>query len=57
MTMPWWILVTVSNALLRRVLVDSESSFDILFWKSFCRMGFGSTNLKPMLSQLVGFNN
>ena len=51
------ISVTIFNALVRRVLVDNESSCDILFWEPYYTMGFSSTNLKPMPTQLVGFNN
>ncbi|KAJ0970928.1 hypothetical protein J5N97_018887 [Dioscorea zingiberensis] len=50
------IAVKVGIFIMYRVLVDTGSSVDIIFWDAFERMKIGPENLKPTKSPLMGFN-
>ncbi|KAJ0974279.1 hypothetical protein J5N97_016244 [Dioscorea zingiberensis] len=46
----------VGAFMMYRILVDTGSSVDIIFWDAFERMGIGAENLRPTRSPLKGFN-
>jgi len=39
-----------------KVLIDQDSSVDILYWKTFKRMIIPETNIQPYEEQIVGFS-
>ncbi|XP_064995328.1 uncharacterized protein LOC135631519 [Musa acuminata AAA Group] len=45
----------VANAQMRRIMVDTGSSADILYFDTFQRLGLARENLNPMCSTLTGF--
>ncbi|RWW65391.1 hypothetical protein BHE74_00027306 [Ensete ventricosum] len=49
------ISVRITNALVKRVMVDTGSSVDILYKDAFLKLGLTTTNLSPMNSTLIGF--
>ena len=49
------ITLLIADYTTRRVLVDNESSADILYYPTFQRMRLGRDQLHPMSSSLVGF--
>ncbi|KAJ0985429.1 hypothetical protein J5N97_003785 [Dioscorea zingiberensis] len=50
------IAIKVSSFQMKRVLIDSGSSVDILFWSAFERMRYDADDLLPVKSSLVGFS-
>lgn len=50
------IKLQIGDAMVSRVLVDSESSLDILFWGAFLRMGIENEAIKPVKTSLHAFN-
>ncbi|XP_065017745.1 uncharacterized protein LOC135644205 [Musa acuminata AAA Group] len=45
----------VANAQVRRIMVDTGSSADILYFDAFQKLGLARENLSPMCSTLTGF--
>ncbi|XP_065023219.1 uncharacterized protein LOC135649050 [Musa acuminata AAA Group] len=45
----------VANAQMRRIMVDTGSSADILYFDAFQKLGLARENLSPMHSALTGF--
>jgi len=52
---PLVIHVQLGSKVVSRVLVDSGSSSDILYWDAFQKLGFEQNNLRPTTCTLVGF--
>lgn len=52
---PLVLSAVVSNFLVRRILVDSGSSADIIFLQAFQQLNVGLEKLQPVHSPLVGF--
>ncbi|KAJ0985389.1 hypothetical protein J5N97_003745 [Dioscorea zingiberensis] len=50
------VAIKVSSFQMKRVLIDSGSSVDILFWSAFERMRYDADDLLPVKSSLVGFS-
>ena len=48
--------MTIAKHPVKRILIDSGSSADILFYDAFVRMNLLRAELKPVLSPLVAFN-
>ena len=53
---PLVIRAVVGNKTIQRVLVDNESSFDIIFASAFDKMGIGREKLEPVSTHLRGFS-
>jgi hypothetical protein len=49
------VTLTVANHGIHQILVDNESSVDILYWPAFQQMGIDRERIKPFASPLVGF--
>nr|XP_009413508.1 PREDICTED: uncharacterized protein LOC103994794 [Musa acuminata subsp. malaccensis] len=49
------ISVRIANAQVRRIMVDTGSSADILYWDAFQKLGLVKENMKPVCSTLTGF--
>ncbi|XP_058211619.1 uncharacterized protein LOC131323795 [Rhododendron vialii] len=49
------ITIAVANYLIRRVLIDSGSSADILYLHAYDQLKVGRERLRPLISPLVGF--
>ena len=47
--------LNIANYDVRRILVDNESSADVLFYDAFSRMSILDGHLRPITSPLVGF--
>ncbi|XP_065050246.1 uncharacterized protein LOC135680292 [Musa acuminata AAA Group] len=45
----------IANAQVRRIMVDTGSSADILYYDVFQKLGLARENMKPMCSVLTGF--
>ena len=52
---PLVVRAIVANKTVHRVLVDNESSADIIFASAFDKMGIGRENLEPVNTHLRGF--
>ena len=52
---PLVIRVVVANKTIRRVLIDKESSADIIFTSVFDKMGIKREKLEPINAHLLGF--
>ena len=52
---PLVIRVIVANKTMQKVLVDNESSADIIFVSAFDKMGIGREKLEPVNANLWGF--
>ena len=52
---PLVVSAVISNFQTRRILIDSGSSADILFWGAFEQLQIQKEALKPITSPLVGF--
>ena len=53
---PLVIHMQIGTKRVRRVLVDTGSSVDILYWEAFEQLGIFPSTLKPYLGKLVGFS-
>ena len=53
---PSVVRAVVANKTVHRVLVDNESSTDIIFVSAFDKMGIGRERLKPINTHLRGFS-
>lgn len=51
---PLVVTAMVSSFRTRRILVDTGSSMDVLFWDAFKRMGISKDRLRPVNSSFVG---
>ena len=49
------ITLTMANNNDHRILVDNESSVDILYYQAFQKMGLKVSNLKPSPNPVYGF--
>ncbi|XP_064947824.1 uncharacterized protein LOC135598211 [Musa acuminata AAA Group] len=47
----------IANAQVRRIMVDTGSSADILYFDAFQKLGLSGDNMKPMFSALTGFTS
>ncbi|XP_064941035.1 uncharacterized protein LOC135594623 [Musa acuminata AAA Group] len=45
----------IANAQIRRIMVDTGSSADILYWDAFQKLGLVKESMKPVCSTLTGF--
>lgn len=52
---PMVIIVGIANWDVRKVLIDRESSTDILFWSTFQRLNVLHKLIKPHPKPLIGF--
>ncbi|MCH79824.1 gag-pol polyprotein, partial [Trifolium medium] len=52
---PLVIKVQILNCDVKRVLIDSGSSADIMYWEAFKAMQLSSEQLQPYVGTLVGF--
>ncbi|MCI29365.1 hypothetical protein A2U01_0050574, partial [Trifolium medium] len=52
---PLVIQVQILNCDVRKVLIDSGSSTDILYWEAFKAMQLSDEQLKPYSGTLIGF--
>lgn len=50
------VTVEISDFAVMKTLIDKESLVDILYWKTFQRLGFLENLLKPYPKQIVGFS-
>ena len=53
---PLVIRAVVANKTVHRVLIDNESSRDIIFASAFDKMGIGREKLEPVNTHLLGFS-
>ena len=53
---PIVVSMTISKHPVKRILIDSGSSIDVLFYDTFVRMNLPQGELKPIMSPLVAFN-
>ena len=53
---PLVVRAVVANKTVHRVLIDNESSFDIIFASAFDKMGIGREKLEPVNTHLQGFS-
>ena len=53
---PLVIMAVVAKKTVHRVLVDNESSADIIFASAFDKMGIGREKLEPVSTHLRGFS-
>ena len=51
------VALDIANYDVRRILVDNESSADILFYSAFSRMATLGGHLRPICSPLIGFTS
>ncbi|RWW28985.1 hypothetical protein GW17_00006528 [Ensete ventricosum] len=51
------VLVHIANAQVKRVMIDTESSTDILYFYVFQKLGLTTVNLSPMNSILIEFTD
>ena len=49
------ITVEVANSLVHRLLVDSRSAINILYWDAYQKIGLRRSDLTPTTSPLYGF--
>ena len=50
------VTLTITNYAVKRVLIDTGSSSDILFASAFDQLGISRERLRPVAMPLVGFN-
>ena len=50
------VTLTIANYAVKRVLIDTRSSSDILFASAFDQLGISRERLRPVATPLVGFN-
>jgi len=50
------ITVEVVNFAIMKTLVDQDNSVNILYWKTFQKLGFSEEAIVPMAEQIVGFS-
>ena len=53
---PLVVRAIVANKTVHRVLIDNESSADIIFTSAFDKMGIGREKLEPVNTPLQGFS-
>ena len=51
------IFAKIANAWVKRIMVDTGSSVDILYFSAFWKLGIVEENLTPMLSVLTRFTS
>jgi len=50
------IAIDIANCEVRKTLVDQGSSVDVLYWRTFKRMGLDENDIIPLDEQIVGFS-
>lgn len=53
---PLLILLNIANCLVKRVLVDNESSVEVMFLSAFVGVGLAKEDIVPIDTPLVGFD-
>ena len=53
---PIVVSMTIAKHPVKRILIDSSSSVDVLFYDAFVLMNLPRGELRPILSPLVAFN-
>jgi len=53
---PMVITIDVTNCEVRKTMVDQGSSVNVLYWKTFKRMGLDEEDILPLDKQIVGFS-
>ncbi|XP_065049754.1 uncharacterized protein LOC135679701 [Musa acuminata AAA Group] len=51
------IMARIANAQVRRVMIDTGSSADVLYLDAFRKLGLAKESLKPICSALIGFTS
>ncbi|RZS14676.1 hypothetical protein BHM03_00046436 [Ensete ventricosum] len=51
------VMAHIANAYIRRIMIDTGSSADILYLDAFHKLGMTNRDLIPMTSTLIGFTN
>ncbi|XP_065050280.1 uncharacterized protein LOC103978276 [Musa acuminata AAA Group] len=51
------IMARIANAQVRRIMIDTESSADMLYLDTFQKLGLTKESLKPICSALTGFTD
>ena len=54
---PLIIHVQVGSKIIKRVLVDTGASVDLMYWDTFEQLGIGRGTLRPFDGRLVGFSS
>jgi len=52
---PMVITIDLANCEVRKTLVDQGSSVDVLYWRTFRKMGLKESEIIPLNEQIVGF--
>jgi len=53
---PMVITIDLANCEVRKTLVDQGSSIDVLYWRTFRKMGLEKSEIIPLDEQIVGFS-
>jgi len=53
---PMVITVAIDEFAVMKTLVDQGSSVDILYWKTFKKLGIPDTKIQPYDDQIIGFS-
>ena len=53
---PMVITIDLANCEVRKTLVDQGSSVDVLYWRTFRKMGLEESEIIPLDKQIVGFS-
>jgi len=54
---PMIIMVDVAKYVVKKTLVDQGSSVDVLFWKTFKKLGLSSREIIPFDEQIISFSS
>ncbi|RWW77044.1 hypothetical protein BHE74_00014821 [Ensete ventricosum] len=49
------VLVRIANAKVKRVMIDTRSSINVLYFDAFHKLGLTTIDLSPMSTTLIGF--
>jgi len=50
------ITVDLTNSEIRKMLVDQDSSVDVLYWRTFKKIWLDDSEIIPLDEQIVGFS-
>jgi len=53
---PMVITIELANCEVKKTLVDQGSSVDVLYWRTFKKMGLKENEIIPLDEQIVGFS-